>query len=126
MQSLLLWRPITAEQKHHRRDCCIRLRSKLPDYHTGARRFGSNRASGRKHAGIDLYAPTGTAVRAMAAGRVLNVYAFYRNTYAIEIDHGSFIARYGEVDKDVRQHFKRSAMWVARGDKLGKVGSSCG
>lgn len=96
------------------------------DYHTGARRFGSNRASGRKHAGIDLYAPTGTVVRAMAAGRVLNVYAFYCNTYAIEIDHGSFIARYGEVDKDEDNIFVEVGDVVARGDKIGKVGKLVG
>ena len=96
------------------------------DYHTGARRFGSNRASGRKHAGIDLYAPTGTAVRSMADGRVLRVYPFYCETYAIEIDHGSFIARYGEVDKRKSNILVRVGDQVKRGEQIGVVGRLVG
>ncbi len=96
------------------------------DYHTGARRFGSNRASGRKHAGIDLYAPTGTAVRAMADGTVLDVYEFYCETFVIEIDHGSFIARYGEVDKNRKNIFVVRGDRVARGEKIGLVGKLVG
>lgn len=96
------------------------------DYHTGARRFGSNRASGRKHAGIDLYAPAGTIVRSMAAGKVLRVYPFYCDTYAIEINHGSFIARYGEIDKNEDDIFVEAGDSVARGQKIGKVGRLVG
>jgi murein DD-endopeptidase MepM/ murein hydrolase activator NlpD len=92
------------------------------DYHTEARRFGSNRPSGRKHAGIDLYAPAGTVVRAMAAGKVLRVYYFYCETYAIEINHGSFIARYGEVDKRRSNIFVRPGDEVERGEPIGLVG----
>lgn len=62
------------------------------------RRFGSNRSHGhRKRAGVDLYAKVGTPIRAMADGTVLHVGGFYGGTYAIEVDHGTFIARYGEV-----------------------------
>jgi murein DD-endopeptidase MepM/ murein hydrolase activator NlpD len=94
------------------------------DYHKGARRFGSNRAQGRKHAGIDLYAPAGTVVRAMKNGTIINVYEFYAKTYAIEIDHGSFIARYGEVDpKSVTVDIGDE---VNRGDTLAKVGHLVG
>ena len=50
------------------------------DYHSGMRRFGAPRAHGRKHAGIDLYVPAGTVVRAMAAGEVINVHPFYCHT----------------------------------------------
>lgn len=96
------------------------------DYHTGARRFGSNRASGRKHAGIDLYAPAGTAVRAMANGVVLDVYNFYCETFVIEIDHGSFIARYGEVDKARKNIFVARGDRVVRGDTIGLVGKLVG
>lgn len=94
-------------------------------YHDGARRFGSNRSKGtRKHAGIDLYAPVGTLVRAMADGVVLQVYEFYAKTFVIEIDHGTFIARYGEVSPkgilvDARDE-------VTRGQALAKVGQLAG
>jgi murein DD-endopeptidase MepM/ murein hydrolase activator NlpD len=96
------------------------------DYHTDARRFGSVRASGRKHAGIDLYAPAGTVVRAMSAGKVLRVYSFYCETYAIEIDHGNFIARYGEVDKNKSNIFVRAGDVVQRGEPIGLVGHLVG
>ena len=90
-------------------------------YHDGARRFGSNRSGGtRKHAGIDLYAPVGTPVRAMADGVVLQVYAFYEGTWVIEVNHGTFIARYGEV---AHKGIEVKALdEVKRGQKLGTVG----
>ncbi|MDE2400040.1 MAG: M23 family metallopeptidase [Burkholderiales bacterium] len=96
------------------------------DHHTDARRFGSNRASGRKHAGIDLYAPAGTSVRAMCDGRVLRVYPFYCETYAIEIDHGNFIARYGEIDKRKSNIFVQAGDQVKRGEQIGVVGRLIG
>lgn len=96
------------------------------DYHEGARKFGAKRPSGRKHAGIDLYAPAGTVVRAMESGKVLRVYPFYCDTYAIEVDHGSFIARYGEVDKRKSNIFVRAGDHVQRGDQLGVVGRLVG
>lgn len=92
------------------------------DYHDGARRFGSRRAKGRKHAGIDLYAPAGTVVRAMSDGKVINVYAFYCGTWAIEIDHGSFIARYGEIDPDQNKIFVDKGDTVKRGEQIAVVG----
>lgn len=79
-------------------------------YKEGARRFGSNRGKGRKHAGIDLYAPVGTPVRAMADGVVLSTEHFYCGAHAIEVAHENFIARYGEVSK--------SNIKVKRGDKV--------
>lgn len=91
-------------------------------YHTGARRFKSSRGK-RRHAGCDLYAPVGTEVRAMADGKVLNCYLFYWKTYAIEVDHGSFIVRYGEVAPLSKN--ERDALigkQVKRGELLGKVG----
>lgn len=97
------------------------------DYHTGARRFGSSRSGGkRKHAGIDLYAPTGTLVRAMADGVVLIVRDFYCQTFQIVVDHGSFLARYGEVDPLPKNIFVKAGQHVERGDPLGKVGHLVG
>lgn len=80
-------------------------------YKLGVRKFGAARSNGkRRHAGVDLYAPVGTSILAMADGTVIQTYAFYGGTYAIEINHGSCIARYGEVDAD--------SILVARGDKI--------
>ena len=89
-------------------------------YKGGGRQFGANRSKGRKHAGIDLYAPVGTPVRAMADGKVVQVYAFYLGTWVIEVDHGDFIARYGEV-KPTGLKVKGNQE-VKRGQLLGQVG----
>lgn len=67
-------------------------------YHDAPRKFGASRSGGRKHAGCDLYAPVGTEIRAMADGRVIQgIYEFYDGTSALEVDHGTFVARYGEI-----------------------------
>jgi murein DD-endopeptidase MepM/ murein hydrolase activator NlpD len=47
-------------------------------YKKGSRAFGSKRSNGhRKHAGVDLYAPKGTPIRAMKDGKVIASYPFY-------------------------------------------------
>jgi len=67
-------------------------------YKTGSRVFGSIRSRGqRKHAGVDLYAPKGTPIRAMKDGKVVQHYKFYLGTSALEIDHGDMLVRYGEI-----------------------------
>ena len=65
------------------------------------RAFASNRSNGaRAHAGCDLYYPTGTHIHAIKDGTVVRgPYYFYADTYAIEINHGSFVARYGEIEQ---------------------------
>ncbi|MFH4284934.1 M23 family peptidase, partial [Acinetobacter baumannii] len=64
------------------------LKVRTNSYKNGFARFGSNRSGGkRKHAGCDLYAPTGTEIRAMADGKVRVVKAFYSGTDVIEIVH---------------------------------------
>lgn len=100
---------------------------KKPDvsYKTGARRFGSRRSNGnRKHAGIDLYASVGTDVLAVADGIVIQTYFFYGGTHAIEINHGSYIVRYGEVDSR-SLHVTRGDR-VKRGQNIGQVGRLIG
>lgn len=93
------------------------------DYKTGWRAFGSSRSGGtRKHAGVDLYSPIGTGVHAMVAGKVTRAcYYFYSNTYAIEVDHGTFLARYGEIKKDVAENFVEGDC-VTGGQLLGYIG----
>lgn len=95
------------------------------DYHSGGRRFGASRG-GRRHAGIDLYAPEGTIVRAMADGKVLRTDWFYCQTFVIEVDHGNFIARYGEVNPKKESIFVEKGDVVKRGEKLGMVGRLIG
>jgi murein DD-endopeptidase MepM/ murein hydrolase activator NlpD len=97
------------------------LKSRSPsNYKTGMRKFGSNRSGGRKHAGCDLYAPIGTPVYAMDSGEVKNFYSFYLGTYALEIKHPGFVARYGEISKTATGIKKGSI--VKKGQLIGYVG----
>lgn len=91
-------------------------------WHESPRSFGSGRSGGRKHAGCDLYAPVGTPVRAMLGGKVLTaLYSFYGGTYALEVDHGTFVARYGEVQSEVADKLEVGAA-IAAGQIIGQVG----
>jgi murein DD-endopeptidase MepM/ murein hydrolase activator NlpD len=76
--------------------------------------FGAPRNGTRLHAGVDIYPPggEGTPVRAVKAGTVVTTGTFYtrangEQTYAILVDHGDFVANYGEV--------RQPAAWVAPG-----------
>ena len=90
-------------------------------YKTGMRRFGSNRKKGRLHAGCDLYAPVGTAIYAMDDGEVLkDVYFFYLGTYALEVKHTNFVARYGEI-KGVAAGIKKGTK-IKKGQLIAYVG----
>ncbi|MEY4588523.1 MAG: hypothetical protein RL497_599 [Pseudomonadota bacterium] len=68
-------------------------------YKAGGCRFGANRdKGGRKHAGCDLIAPPGTPICAIADGKIHeNPYYFYNGTYALEVEHGQMLVRYGET-----------------------------
>ena len=98
------------------------LKSKPSEsYKSGIRAYGSNRSRGkRKHAGVDLYAAKGTAIRAMKDGKVLQHYSFYLGTYALEIDHGDMVIRYGEISK-VAEGIK-TGVNVKRGQIIAYVG----
>jgi murein DD-endopeptidase MepM/ murein hydrolase activator NlpD len=63
----------------------------------GAHRFNSRRANGRAHAGFDLYGAVGTEIYSMSSGKVIKCGLFYKNTFAIEIEHSCFVARYCEL-----------------------------
>lgn len=88
----------------------------------GVRRFGSGRSNGaRAHAGCDLYFPAGTTIHAITSGTVIaDPYWFYDGTYALEIDHGGFVARYGEIQK---QALVRKGDHVSAGQPIAKVGN---
>jgi murein DD-endopeptidase MepM/ murein hydrolase activator NlpD len=56
--------------------------------------------TGLKHAANDLAAPPGTPVLAMDFGTVINgPYSFFRGTFALEVKHPHFIARYCEIER---------------------------
>lgn len=99
--------------------------SKYP-YHgpgAGMRAFGARRSGGqRAHAGDDLYFPDFTPVRAVADGVVTKgPYSFYLKTDALEIDHGAFTVRYGELAPDRTPPVKEGDT-VTKGQVIGRVG----
>ena len=69
------------------------------DWIQSPRAFASNRSNGaRAHAGCDLYFEKGSWIYAIADGTVTRgPYPFYCETFALEVDHGDFLARYGEI-----------------------------
>jgi len=87
----------------------------------GMRAFGSSRSKGaRAHAGCDLYFPVGTTIHAITDGTVTRgPYEFYDGTFALEVDHGSFLARYGEIQ---RSAMVREGDRVSAGQPIAKVG----
>lgn len=89
----------------------------------GMRAFGSRRSGGaRAHAGVDLYFPDFTPVLALADGVVTRgPYPFYLQTFAVEIDHGPFVARYGEIAPE-EDWFVEEGDEVARSQQVGRVG----
>jgi murein DD-endopeptidase MepM/ murein hydrolase activator NlpD len=88
------------------------------------RSFGSGRKGGRLHAACDLYAPKGTIIYAIADGTVVRgAEWFYSETYAMEIDHGKYIARYGEIQ---REAFVRKGERVKAGQPIARVGHLVG
>jgi murein DD-endopeptidase MepM/ murein hydrolase activator NlpD len=89
------------------------------------RRFGAGRSNGKRaHAACDLYFPVGTTIHAITSGVVtLGPYLFYNDTYALEVDHGSFLARYGEIQKSTLVHVGDH---VTAGQPLAKVGKLTG
>jgi hypothetical protein len=99
------------------------LRLSVHDPETGARNFGANRSGGRrKHAGIDLKFPAGTPIRAMADGVVVAPPTlFYDGVKAFAVDHGIFIARYGEISRTA-PGFDKVGAKVKRGEIIAFVG----
>jgi murein DD-endopeptidase MepM/ murein hydrolase activator NlpD len=87
------------------------------------RAFGSNREGGaRAHAGCDLYYPKDTPVYAVADGTVTGISdPFYCGTMAIEINHGDFVVRYGEVGW-IDPRIKKVGAKVTVGQQIARVG----
>lgn len=72
----------------------------------GGRCIGYRRGNGaRAHAGIDLCARYKDIVVAVEDGTIIGFYHFYAGTFALLINHGSYIINYGEVDRSSLDKF---------------------
>ncbi len=100
--------------------CHPLLSGERDSYRAGMGRFGWGRSGGRLHGGCDIYAPVGTEIHALADGSVVQGYPFYLGTRALEIDHGEFLARYGEIEREAEGLSGGSE--VKKGDVIGVVG----
>lgn len=92
-------------------------------YKQTPRSFGAKRASGRTHADCDLYAPLGSPVLAITAGRVVESRDFYLGTFQVTIDHGALgVVRCGEISHD---GIPKTGSVVEAGQRIGKIGLAC-
>ncbi|HEV2006096.1 MAG TPA: M23 family metallopeptidase, partial [Candidatus Limnocylindrales bacterium] len=71
------------------------------------------------HDGIDLAAPLGTTVRAIAAGSVIFAGRLSDGAVVVEIDHGSAVSLYGHLQAALPVTEGES---VSAGEPLGAVG----
>jgi murein DD-endopeptidase MepM/ murein hydrolase activator NlpD len=89
----------------------------------GARYFGCPRSGGRMHGGVDLYAPFGSKIRAIADGVIIyEPYYFYDGTNALEVYHpGVGVVRYGEISSS-KTVPARAGQAVKAGELIAYVG----
>ena len=90
----------------------------------GPRYFGCPRSGGRrKHGGVDLYAPFGAKIRAIADGEIIRApYPFYDGTNALEVYHpGVGVVRYGEISSSKKVP-ARAGQKVKVGEHIAYVG----
>lgn len=90
----------------------------------GPRYFGCPRSGGsRKHAGVDLYAPYLSKIRAIADGEIIRgPYYFYDGTNALEVYHpGVGVVRYGEISSSKKVPV-RPGQKVKVGEHIAYVG----
>jgi len=87
------------------------------------RRFLAMREDGvRYHVGVDLYGNPGDAVVACRDGKVVNFYHFYKNSYALLINHGDVVANYSEVAADsLKNNGLQVGSEVKAGQRIGIV-----
>lgn len=93
-----------------------------------ARRFGAVRDSGRRHAGIDLFADIGDVVVATEAGTVSAIRFFYHDAWALYVctDSGMTI-NYGEIKKNSYKEFGiEEGSRVEKGQPLARIGVMSG
>lgn len=89
--------------------------------------FGPRQALGtrpaRPHAGIDLPAPAGGAIRAAADGRVVFLRRLAGYGLVIELDHGTFRTRYAHLGR-VTPALAQGRRQVTAGMPIGVAGRS--
>lgn len=86
----------------------------------GLRRFFNGEAR-NPHSGIDLAAPTGTPIRAPAAGRVIATGDFYYNGKTVFLDHGQgLITMFCHMDSIA----VKTGQVIETGHTLGTVGAT--
>lgn len=90
--------------------------------------FGPRRALGPAapaafHNGIDLRAPAGTAITAMADGQVLAVHRRGAAGLAVTVRHGGMVALYAHLGS-IAPPIANGRTMVRRGEKLGVAGRS--
>jgi murein DD-endopeptidase MepM/ murein hydrolase activator NlpD len=86
----------------------------------GVRRF-FNGEERNPHAGLDFAVPAGTPIKTPAAGKVILIGNYFFNGNTVFVDHGqgfiSMFCHMSKIDVKVGQQ-------LARGDMVGKVGST--
>lgn len=83
--------------------------------------FGAYRRGGYRHKGIDIYAPTGTPVRAVEPGSVNGVFRVGRGGLVIRIRGASGTGYY---NAHLSRASVRAGQRVHAGQEIGRVGSS--
>lgn len=85
----------------------------------GGRCIGYRRGNGaRAHTGIDLYASYGDVVVAVDDGTIVGFYHFNEGTFALLINHGSYVVNYGEVDRSSLDKFGLTTPKFHDGNKV--------
>lgn len=86
----------------------------------GLKRFFNNQPK-NPHSGLDIAAPTGTAITAPASGLVINTGSYYYNGNTVFLDHGQgLITGYFHLSKIS----VKAGQIVEQGTKLGEVGET--
>lgn len=87
----------------------------------GAKRYSKKREGWRKHAAVDLIAPFGTPIHAVANGIMRPYFRNFKNgTGAITVTHTNFVVRYGETTSRM---FVEPGEPVEQGQQIGEVGN---